>query len=233
MWRPAPASKLIAHPERIAVTDRAAAKPISESRSARKRRAILDAATDVFLAEGFAGASMDAIATAAGVSKPTVYNHFADKKQLFEQIVNDLVAAITQPFYEQIVNLADDEDLAKPLRELAGLLLTGVMQPTNLRLRRLVIGEASRFPDLGRAYERQGPERALAAWTTAFKRLADEGRLRLQDPALAAKHFQSLVLTTPLNHAMLSGDDRPPRAAQRKRYADSAVDVFLAAYGTA
>ena len=59
------------------------------------------------------------------------------------------------------------------------------------------------------------------------------GRLRLQDPALAAKHFQALVLTTPLNHAMLSGDDRPPRAAQRKRYADSAVDVFLAAYGTA
>lgn len=215
------------------MTDRAAAKPISESRSARKRRAILEAATDVFLAEGFAGASMDAIATAAGVSKPTVYNHFADKKQLFDQIVNDLVATITQPFDEQIANLADDEDLAKRLRELAGLLLTGVMQPTNLRLRRLVIGEASRFPDLGRTYEQQGPERALAAWTTAFKRLADEGRLQLQDPALAAAHFQSLVLTTPLNHAMLSGDDRPPKAAQRKRYADSAVDVFLAAYGTA
>jgi TetR/AcrR family transcriptional repressor of mexJK operon len=57
------------------MTDPAAAKPIPESRSVRKRRAILDAATKVFLAEGFAGASMDAIATAAGVSKPTVYNH--------------------------------------------------------------------------------------------------------------------------------------------------------------
>jgi AcrR family transcriptional regulator len=102
-------------------------------------------------------------------------NHFADKQQLFEQIVNDLVAAITQPFYEQIVNLSDDGDLAKRLRELATLLLNGVMQPTNLRLRRLVIGEASRFPDLGRAYEQHGPGRAIAAWTTAFKRLADEG----------------------------------------------------------
>ena len=107
------------------------------------------------------------------------------------------------------------------------------MQPTNLRLRRLVIGEASRFPDLGRAYEQHGPERALAAWTTAFRRLADKGLLRLRDPALAAEHFQSLVLTTPLNHAMFSGDDRPPGAAQLKRHADSAVDLFLAAYGSA
>ena len=215
------------------MTGRAAAKPLTESRSARKRRAILHAATEVFLEQGFAGASMDAIARAAGVSKPTVYNHFADKQELFEHIVNDLVAVITQPFYEQIVNLSDDGDLAKRLRELGGLLLTGVMQPTNLRLRRLVIGEASRFPDLGRAYERQGPGRALAAWTTAFKRLADEGLLRLQDPALAAAHFQALVLTTPLNHAMLTGDDRPPEATQLKRYTDSAVNVFLAAYGSA
>ena len=93
-----------------------------------------------------------------------------------------------------------------------------------------MIGEASRFPDLGRAYEQHGPARAIAAWTTAFKRLADKGLLQVQDPALAAEHFQSLVLTTPLNHAMLSGDDRPPGPAQLKRYTDSAVDVFLAAY---
>ena len=212
------------------MTDPASGKPTSESRSDRKRRTILDAATEVFLAEGFAGASMDAIATTAGVSKPTVYNNFADKQQLFEQIVNNLVAEITQPFYEQIVNLSDDGDLAKRLRELATLLLKAVMQPTNLRLRRLVIGEASRFPDLGRAYEQHGPGRAITAWTTAFKRLADKQLLQLQDPALAAEHFQALVLTTPLNHAMLSGDDRPPGPARLKRYTDSAVDVFLAAY---
>src|ERR1019366_7830611 len=209
--RPAPVPKLIARPEGTAMidpaADPAAAKPMSESRSVRKRRAILDAATEVFLAEGFAGASMDAIATAAGVSKPTVYNHFADKQQLFEQIVNDLVAVITQPFYEQIVNLSDDGDLAKRLRELATLLLKGVMQPTNLRLRRLVIGEASRFPDLGRAYEQHGPGRAIAAWTTAFKRLARERLLRPHAPAHAAEPFQSPVLTAPPN----------PRHVQRRR----------------
>ncbi len=212
------------------MTHPAAAHQIPELRSVRKRRAILDAATEVFLTQGFAGSSMDSIAAAAQVSKPTVYNHFDDKQQLFEQIVNDLVAVITQPFYEQIVNLSEDGDLANRLRDLATLLLKGVMQPTNLRLRRLVIGEAGRFPDLGRAYEQHGPERALAAWTTAFERLADEGLLRLHDAALAAEHFQSLVLTTPLNHAMFSGVDRPPGPKQLKRYTDSAVAVFLAAY---
>ncbi len=214
------------------MTDHLATKPTAESRSARKRQAILDAASEVFLSEGFAGASMEAIAAAAAVSKPTIYNHFADKQQLFEQVVGDLVAMITQPFYEQIVNLGDDGDLAQRLRELASLLLEGVMQPANLRLRRLVIGEAKRFPDIGRAYERQGPQRAIAAWTTAFKRLSDKGLLRRQDPALAAQHFQALVLTTPLNHAMFTGDDRPRRPAQFKSYTDSAVDVFLAAYGS-
>lgn len=207
-------------------------KPPPEPRSVRKRRAILDAATQVFLSEGFAGASMDAIAAAAGVSKPTVYNHFADKQQLFEQIVSDMVAGITQPFYEQIVNLTEDGDLAEHLRKPARLLLKAVMQPANLQLRRLVIGEARRFPDLGRAYEQQGPQRAIAAWTTAFKRLAEKGLLRLEDPALAAEHFNWLVVSIPLNHAMLCGDHRPLRRTQLERYADRAVDVFLAAYGT-
>jgi AcrR family transcriptional regulator len=148
---------------------------------------------------------MDAIATAAGVSKPTVYNHFADKQQLFEQIVSDRVAGITQPFDDQIDDLSDGGDLAEPLRELAKLLLKGVMQPANLQLRRLVIGEASRFPDLGRAYEQQGPQQATVPWTTAFKRLAENGLLRMEDPALSA-HFNWLVVSIPLNHAMLSGD---------------------------
>jgi len=213
------------------MTSHVGTEPPLGPRSARKRQAILDAAAKVFLSEGFAGASMDAIAAAAGVSKPTVYNHFADKQQLFEQIVTDMIASITQPFYDQIVNLSEDGDLAEHLRELARLLLTGVMQPANLQLRRLVIGEANRFPGLGRAYERQGPQRAVAAWTTAFKRLAEKGLLRIEDPALAAEHFNWLVLSAPLNHAMFSGEDRPPRRAQLKRYTDSAVGVFLAAYG--
>ena len=205
----------------------------SNPRSARKRQAILDAATRVFLAEGFAGASMDAIAAAAGVSKPTVYNHFADKQQLFGQIVQDMVEGITEQFYDQLLNLGDGGELEEQLRQIARRLLAGVMQPPNLQLRRLVIGESGRFPELGQAYEQQGPGRAIAALTAAFERLAERGALRTDDPALAAAHFNWLAVSIPLNHAMFSGDDRPPGRASLNRTADSAVRVFLAAYGGA
>ena len=58
-----------------------------QRRSARKRRAILDAATTTFLSKGYLGTSMDEIAALAQVSKQTVYKHFADKQSLFTEIV--------------------------------------------------------------------------------------------------------------------------------------------------
>jgi TetR/AcrR family transcriptional regulator, mexJK operon transcriptional repressor len=199
-------------------------------RSARKRRAILDGATDVFLREGFAGASMDAIAARAGVSKPTVYKHFADKQQLFAQVVGDTIDHFTEPFHNEVVNLKGSGNVEEHLRDLARRLLAAVMQPRLLQLRRHVIGEASRLPELGRTYEQRGPERAITALATAFERLAQQGALRLDDPPLAAAHFNWLVLAIPLNHAMVSGDDHPLWKAELERYVDGAVRVFLAAY---
>jgi TetR/AcrR family transcriptional repressor of mexJK operon len=70
---------------------------------------------------------MDAIATLAGVSKPTVYKHFADEQQLFEEIVRDMIDRFTQPFHDEVVNLHDSGDIDEQLRELAQLLLTAVL----------------------------------------------------------------------------------------------------------
>jgi AcrR family transcriptional regulator len=201
-----------------------------ETRSARKRESIVHAAREVFMEQGYAGASMDAIAAVAGVSKPTVYNHFADKQQLFAQMLIDTIDELTQSFYEQVAEQPENVDVRDYLRDLARLLLHAVMQPQNLRLRRLVIAEAGRFPELGRMYEERAPGRAIKAFTEAFKRLAKSDALQIEDPALAATHFNWLVLSTPLNHAMLSGDDRGLRRNQEGQYADDAVRVFLAAY---
>jgi TetR/AcrR family transcriptional regulator, mexJK operon transcriptional repressor len=203
---------------------------LPHTQSARKRRSILDAATKLFLSEGYAGASMDAIAALAGVSKPTVYKHFTDKQRLFTQIVGDTIDKYTEPFHAEVVNLKDGGDVREHLSELARLLLDAVMQPQLLQLRRLVIGEAGRLPDLGRTYEQRGPGRAISALTTAFERLAEKDTLRLDDPSLAAAQFNWLVLAIPLNHAMLSGDDQPPGPSELERYADSAVRIFLAAH---
>ena len=109
---------------------------------------------------------------------------------------------------------------------IARLPLTAVMQPPNLQLRRLVIGGWRRFPELGRAYEQEGPEHVISALTMAFQRLA---KLRFADAGLAAAHLNCLVVSIPLNHAMLCGDDRPPRRTALQRHTKSAVRVFLAA----
>jgi TetR/AcrR family transcriptional repressor of mexJK operon len=199
-----------------------------ETRSARKRRAIMDAATTVFLRNGYVGASMDEVATLAAVSKQTVYKHFADKQSLFSEIVTGTVDEAGDRVHAEVLSLADSGDVEADLRDLARRQLALVMQPRVLQLRRLVIGEAGRFPELGRTFYERGPGRTMGALATAFERLAAAGALKLDDPALAAEHFNWLVMSIPLNQAMLLGDDEQP---DLDHYADEGVRVFLAAYG--
>jgi TetR/AcrR family transcriptional regulator, mexJK operon transcriptional repressor len=201
------------------------------SRTDRKRAAILDAATRAFLRAGYLGTSMDQIANEAGVSKQTVYKQFSDKESLFREIVTTTVDEISDPNYEAVLNLRDSGDVEADLRELARGQLARVMQPRLLQLRRLVIGEAGRFPELGRFFYDRGPGRTIAALASAFERLAERGQLRADDPLAAAAHFNWLIMSTPLNGAMLLGDDSPPSAEELARYADTGVRVFLAAYG--
>ncbi len=199
-----------------------------ETRSARKRRAIMDAATTVFLRNGYVGASMDEVAALAAVSKQTVYKHFADKQSLFSEIVVGTVDEAGDRVHAEVLALADSGDVEADLRDLARRQLALVMQPRVLQLRRLVIGESGRFPELGRTFYERGPGRTLDALAAAFERLAAAGALRLDDPALAAEHFNWLVMSIPLNRAMLLGDDEQP---DLDRFADAGVRAFLAAYG--
>jgi TetR/AcrR family transcriptional repressor of mexJK operon len=201
-----------------------------ERRSTRKRRAILEAATAVFLRNGYVGTSMDEIAALARVSKQTVYKHFADKERLFSEIVTATVDEIADPNYDEVLNLTDTGDVERDLRDFARGQLRAVMEPRLLQLRRLVIGEAGRFPQLGRLFYERGPGRTIDALATMFERLASRGALELDDPRLAAAHFNWLVMSIPLNQAMLLGEDEPATPTELKRYADAGVRAFLAAY---
>src|SRR3954452_886388 len=109
----------------------------AESRSARKRRAILEAATAAFLRNGYLGTSMDEIAAAAGVSKQTVYKHFADKQRLFAEIVTTTVKEASDPVHDEVHHLQDSGEIDADLRDLARRQLSLVMQPRITQLRRL------------------------------------------------------------------------------------------------
>lgn len=201
-----------------------------EPRSARKRRAIREAATTVFLANGYLGTSMDEIAALARVSKQTVYKQFADKERLFSEIVTAEVDEIANPNTDEVLKLADTGDLERDLRRFARRQLRAVMDPRLLALRRLVIGESGRFPQLGRLFYERGPGRTIDGLAMMFERLAARGALELDDPRLAAAHFNWLVMSIPLNQAMLLGHDEPATPAELNRYADAGVRAFLAAH---
>jgi TetR/AcrR family transcriptional regulator, mexJK operon transcriptional repressor len=202
----------------------------AEHRSARKRRAIFEAATTVFLSNGYLGTSMDEIAALAHVSKQTVYKHFGDKERLFSAIVVATVDEVADPNTDEVLKLGDTDDVARDLRRFARRQLRAVMDPRLLQLRRLVIGESGRFPQLGRLFNERGPGRTIDALATVFERLSSRGALELNDPRLAAAQFNWLVMSIPLNQAMLLGQDQPATPAQLNRYADAGVRTFLAAH---
>ena len=181
----------------------------------------------MFLRNGYLGTSMDEVAALAAVSKQTVYKHFADKESLFSEIVTGTVDEVGDPNTRRCSTSRQRRPRGRPARPRAPA-APRVMQPRVLQLRRLVIGEAGRFPQLGRSSTSAARGARSQALAEAFERLAPEGKLKLDDPALAAAHFNWLVMSIPLNQAMLLGEDEQP---DLDRYADEGVRVFLAAYG--
>jgi TetR/AcrR family transcriptional repressor of mexJK operon len=203
-----------------------------EGRSARKRSAILESGRAVFMRKGYEGASMDEIAAVAQVSKQTVYKHFVDKESLFTEIIttgmesrsNELLRSLSESEAE------GDLDAEGDLRHLARRHISSIVKPEVMRMRRMVIGEADRFPDLARAWAETGIGSGISKLAERFTELTRRGSLHIDDPLLAAQHFNWLILSIPLNIAMFD-----PAATftvdELEHFADEGVRVFLAAYG--
>jgi len=196
----------------------------------RRHREIREAAIGAFLARGYDGTTMEEIAARAGVSKQTVYKHFTDKQHLFADIVlstTDDMSALIGIIAE---NLPATTDLAGDLAHLAETFLVALMQPRVLRLRRLVITSADRFPEISSAWYEKGFERVLAALANSFRALADRELLALDDVNAAAEHFVGMLFWIPVNKAMFTGDDDYAATHDLVPVAQAAAAAFLSAY---
>jgi hypothetical protein len=111
------------------------------------------------------------------------------------------------------------------VRQLVIVLTPGLMQ-----LRRLVIAEAQRFPELARQLYARGPARAVEAMGAAFEQLAAKNLLQFSDASMAASQFNWLVMADPVNRVMMLGDAALPSQADIHRHAEAAVATFLAAF---
>jgi hypothetical protein len=114
------------------------------------------------------------------------------------------------------------------LQDILRAQLRTVLSPALLGLRRLVIGEATRSPELAAALYEHGPGRAMVKLAALLRALDGLGVMEVSDPERAAIQLNWLVMGEPLNRAMLLGDEAAAmNGAEIERHVAAAVDVFL------
>jgi len=203
-----------------------------DPRITRSRALIMGAAARVFLQRGFPGTSVDDIAAEAGVSKRTVYNVFDDKEQLFRAIIGEAIATAERFSHDFAATTAEADDVEAALTSLARELAASVLSGRVVPLRRLLIGEASRFPEFAAEYYERAPGRVMAAVATALRTLDERGLLRIDDADLAAEHFAFLAIGLSLDRALfdLASDTDATTAERAVERAEHGAAAFLRAY---
>lgn len=204
-------------------------QPPSGPRAELKRQAIVRAARELFLREGF-GVGMDVIAAAAGVSKVTVYNHFGSKEALFTAVI---AGALDEPLGSAstaaLDGLAEAEDLRTALIDAARAWVHAVRTNHDVTaLRNLVAAEQHRFPELGQAWKGHGPEGHHPAVAGALRTLADQGRLVIPDLEAAIIQLYALLV---FPHMVFSTYGTHIDDDLTDRLITSGVDMFLSRYG--
>lgn len=195
----------------------------SRADSLRLRQRILEAATELFLAEGYGSTTIEAVAASAGISKRTFYHRFNDKPALFAAVVHSIIEQIRPP---ADVPLIEGTSLRDILRRLAGMMLRAALSPQAIALHRLVMAESARFPELARAVNRDGSARE--ATTLIGGLLASElrdSKLSAENRTFAAEQFIFMVVTLPQRRAM--GYGKPMTPAELDVWADKVVGLFL------
>jgi len=189
---------------------------------------ILDAAMEAFVADGFAGTGMSAVAQRAGVSTKTLYRLVPTKAELFHKVVADR----TTRFVLEIDNLdnAGAADVQTGLERLLTVYGNLTLAPDVMGVYRLVISETCRFPDLGHTFHDLAIRRTTEVMASWLERQRDLGRLRLADPYLAAGLLRGMMIMEPQRAALL-GQAPLPDAAQIAERARSCAAVFLKGCG--
>ncbi|BBL72709.1 TetR/AcrR family transcriptional regulator [Methylogaea oryzae] len=194
-----------------------------------KRAAILDAAKRVFIAHGYSGASMEAIAEAAPVSKPTLYSHFKGKQELFAAVVAGQCEALLGTLSRA---QAEQPDALSGLKAVARSFVDLVYAEEALSLYRMIVAEQPKFPDLGTLVYRASADPILHRLSSYLTELHESGALRIPDVATSSRLLTSM-LKGDEHFRCLMGLQPALSEAEKERLVDAAVDLFLKGHGYA
>jgi AcrR family transcriptional regulator len=197
-----------------------------------KHASVLDAAALVFCRDGFAGASIDLIASEAGVSRQTIYNHHGDKEALFIAVVREMTDRCNAGLFRTLTTFPDQpRDLAAELTAFAARLVRDCLYSQDgATLRRLLQTEGLRYPALFTGWRERGPGTVWAAIAARLAKLAHAGHLQVEEPDLAARQFMALIHAD-FHIAHMLGTQ--PAEAEIDVGVANAVRTFLRAFGPA
>lgn len=197
--------------------------------SRQKRSAILRAARELFVADGFDRTSVDAVAARARVSKRTVYDYFGDKQSLleavFDQLGTSLLATIRSTLADTLDSVTSTEQLEPALVGFSLRIATDWLDSAEFTgLQRLARTDAERLPPEQDRPLANAPEEAIGE---RFAALDHAGMLEVPDPRLAADHYIGLTFSATRNRLGTTN------AAEDDRVEDlvtEGVRAFLRAY---
>jgi TetR/AcrR family transcriptional repressor of mexJK operon len=192
-----------------------------------KRKAIITAATRLFLKNGFLSTSMDDVARAAKVTKQTVYSHFKNKDNLFGEIIKSECR-------KHSPDAVMMQDAALPIEDLLFRIGMGflnmISSPQGLAIHRLVMSEAERKPAIARLFYETGPKRMNDLLTEYLELQTQRGVLHIHNAASAASYFYSLLKGR--YHLRMALKVKPlPTRKELERHVRETVDVFMHLYG--
>ncbi|MDQ0738931.1 TetR/AcrR family transcriptional regulator [Pseudomonas sp. W4I3] len=192
-----------------------------------KRQAILDAAKILFLSNGYASTSMDAVALEAGVSKLTVYSHFTDKETLF-------TAAVVAKCEEQLPVMYFELPEAMPVQTVLLNIARGFHRLINseesVNLHRLMMTTGNQDVKLSQIFFEAGPMRMLQGMERLLSRIDQSGALSIDKPFKAAEHFFCLLKGT-ANFRLLYGCGGQLSETDAEAHVQEVVGLFMRAYG--
>ncbi|MBN3924691.1 TetR/AcrR family transcriptional regulator [Nostoc sp. NMS4] len=189
--------------------------------SSEKTEAILRGAMQEFIEHGYAGARIDKIVAAAGVSKATVYRRFADKETLFTALIQRMAEKVNF-FEQQDFPSSQEEPVVFLKRHAIKMLNCAADNPQDIALFRIVIGESGRFPELGRAFI-QNVEKPNLDFITQY--FATHPKLQIADPEVAARMFIGTLLHIVTTRNLLHGADIIP--IEGDRFIDSLLSLII------
>jgi AcrR family transcriptional regulator len=194
---------------------------------AERRAHIMDKGEEVFLEQGFQGASMAEIAARAGCSKGTLYNYFESKDELFLACVAHHCAGLQA----EMLSLArSGGDVRQTLTDIGRSYVKFVSSDAIVRRFRMIAAEGERAPETTRAFYAMGPARGVETLTAYIKGAIETGALRPCDPVRAARNFFSLC-NGHRTKARLCNAEAEPTVVEIDADVAEAVRVFMAGYG--